>query len=201
MSLQIRNTLRNFPQMKNKTLSLSDSLKKLSQKKLLGAWIFYHAAVLLFFLISLIIFRSQIGIDSDLFNLVPKNISMASVKKADDKMMAVTSQNVFVLVANEDFSQAKAAAEAVYADLKDSKNFDSLSLYNDISAIDEITDFLFKYKSYLIDEKTADRILESDQATQDFADEALGKAYSGFTILPLDNIEKDPFLTLELSYI
>lgn len=184
--------------MKNRTLSLSDSLKKLSQKKLFAAWIFYHAAVLLFFLISLIVFHGQIGIDSDLFNLVPKNISMASVKKADDKMMSVTSQNVFVLVANEDFSQAKTAAEAVYADLKDSKNFDSVSLYNDISAMDEITDFLFKYKSCLIDEKTADRILESDQAAQDFAYEALGKAYSGFTILPLDNLEEDPFLLSEL---
>ena len=71
--------------MKNKTLSLNDSLKNLSQKKLFAAWIFYHAAVLIFFLASIIIFRGKIGIDSDLFNLVPKSISMASVKKADDK--------------------------------------------------------------------------------------------------------------------
>ena len=105
--------------MKKRTLSLSNSLNNISQKKLLGAWIIYHAAVLLFFLISLVIFHGQIGVDSDLFNLVPKNISMASVKKADDKMMAVTSQNVFVLVANEDFSEAKRAAESVYADIKD----------------------------------------------------------------------------------
>ena len=67
--------------MKNKTLSLNDSLKNFSQKKLFAAWIFYHAAVLIFFLASIIIFRGKIGIDSDLFNLVPKSISMASVKK------------------------------------------------------------------------------------------------------------------------
>ena len=185
--------------MKNKSLSLSDSLKNLSQKKLLGAWIIYHAAVILFFLTALIIFRSQIGIDSDLFNLVPKNISMASVKKADDKMMAVTSQNVFVLVANENFSEAKKVAEAVYAGLKDSKNFESISLYNDVSAMGEITDFLYQYRSYLIDEKTADAILADDDGARNFALEALSKAYSGFTMLPLDNIDSDPFLLTEYN--
>jgi predicted exporter len=185
--------------MKNKTLSLNDSLKNLSQKKLLGAWIFYHAAVLIFFLASVIIFRGKIGIDSDLFNLVPKSISMASVKKADEKMMSVTSQNIFILVANEDFSEAKKVAQNVYEELKESKNFETVSLYNDVSAMGEITDFLYKYRSYLIDEKTADTILASEQGAQDFALEALSKAYGGFTMLPLDNIDTDPFLLTEYN--
>ena len=183
--------------MKNRTLLLNDSFKNLSQKKLLGAWIFYHAAVILFFLAALIIFRNKIGIDSDLFNLVPKSISMASVKKADDKMMSVTSQNVFVLVADEDFSQAKEVAEEVYASLKDSRNFESISLYNDVSSMGEITNFLYKYRSYLIDEKTADQILDSQDGAEQFALEALSKAYGGFTLLPLDNIDTDPFLLTE----
>lgn len=185
--------------MKNKTLSLNDSLKNLSQKKLFAAWIFYHAAVLIFFLASIIIFRGKIGIDSDLFNLVPKSISMASVKKADEKMMSVTSQNVFILVANEDFSEAKKIAQDVYEKLKNSKNFETVSLYNDVSAMGEITDFLYKYRSYLIDEKTADVILASEQGAKDFALEALSKAYGGFTMLPLDNIDTDPFLLTEYN--
>ncbi|MBS7266402.1 MAG: MMPL family transporter [Treponema sp.] len=185
--------------MKNKTLSLNDSLKNLSQKKLFAAWIFYHAAVLIFFLASIIIFRGKIGIDSDLFNLVPKSISMASVKKADEKMMSVTSQNVFILVANEDFSEAKKVAQDVYEELKNSKNFETVSLYNDVSAMGEITDFLYKYRSYLIDEKTADVILASEQGAKDFALEALSKAYGGFTMLPLDNIDTDPFLLTEYN--
>ncbi len=183
--------------MKNKFLSLSNSYKSLSQKKLLGAWIFYHAVIVLFFIISLIVFKNQIGIDSDLFNLVPKSISMASVKKADDKMMSVTSQNIFILVANEDFTEAKHVAEAVYSGLKDSKNFETVSLYNDVSAMGEITDFLYKYRSYLIDEKTADRIISDPDGADDFALEALSKAYGGFTMLPLDNIDTDPFLLTE----
>ncbi len=185
--------------MKKRTLVLNDSIKNLSQKKLLGAWIIYHAAVLLFFIISLIIFRGQTGIDSDLFNLVPKSISLESVKKADEKMMSVTSQNVFVLVADKDFAQAKHVAEEVYAGLKDSKNFESISLYNDVSSMGEITDFLYQYRSYLIDEKTADAILADDEGAQNFALEALSKAYGGFTMLPLDNIDTDPFLLTEYN--
>ena len=185
--------------MKNRTLLLNDSFNNLSQKKLLVTWILYHSAVALFFLISLLIFRGKIGIDSDLFNMVPKSISMASVKKADDKMMSVTSQNVFVLVADEDFDKAKGVAEAVYAELKDSRNFESISLYNDVSAMGEITDFLYKYRSYLIDEETADKILndQNGAAAEDFAMEALSKAYGGFTMLPLDDIDTDPFLLTE----
>ena len=169
----------------------------LSLNKLLAAWIIYHAAVVVLFIGSLIFFHSETGIDSDLFNLVPKNISQASVKKADEKMMSVTSQNVFVLVASEDFSEAKSVAEEVYSGLKDSRNFESLSLYNDVSAMGEITDFLYKYRSYLIDEKTADQILNSPEGAPDFALEALSKAYGGFTMLPLDNIDTDPFLLTE----
>ncbi len=183
--------------MKNRTLSLNDKLNSLPQKKLLTGWCIYHIAVLFFFLVSLIVFHGKIGIDSDLFNLVPKSISMASVKKADEKMMSVTSQNVFVLVANEDFSEAKRVAESVYGELKDSNNFDSISLYNDVSAMSEITDFLYEYRSYLIDEKTADKILASDEGAADFAMEALSKAYGGFTMLPLDSIDSDPFLLTE----
>ncbi len=186
--------------MKNRTLSLSNSFQGLSQKKLLISWIIYHSIILAFFLASLVIFRGKIGVDSDLFNLVPKSISMASVKKADDKMMSVTSQNVFVLVANEDFSQAKAVAEELYAGLKDSKNFQSVSLYNDVSSMGEITDFLYKYRANLIDEKTADKLLsEGDEGARDFALEALSKAYGGFTMLPLDNIDSDPFLLTEYN--
>lgn len=187
--------------MKKNILSLNKSfnLTEVPQKKLLTGWLIYHIAVAVLFLISAVVFRGKIGIDSDLFNLVPKNISMESVKKADDKMMSVTSQNVFVLVANEDFSEAKKVAEAVYGELKDSKNFESVSLYNDVSAMGEITDFLYAHRSFLIDEKTADSILNSDEGAADFALEALSKAYGGFTMLPLDTIDTDPFLLTEYN--
>ena len=65
----------------------------------------------------------------------------------------------------------------------------------------EITDFLYKYRSYLIDEETADKILYDQDAAEDFAMEALSKAYGGFTMLPLDDIDTDPFLLTEFYVI
>lgn len=178
--------------MKNKSLLLN--------RNFLPAWIIYHAAVLVFFVITLIAFPGKVGIDSDLFNLVPKSISMASVKKADDKMMAVTSQNIFILVSNEDFKEAKRVAENVYGQLEGSRNFESVSLYSDVGAMSEITDFLYENRWNLLDEKTADDILSSPDAASDFAMNALAQAYSGFTMLPLDNLESDPFLITEYNF-
>ncbi len=183
--------------MKRKSLFLSDSIKNISQKKLLSSWIIYHALIAVFFLISFIIFHGKIGIDSDLFNLVPKSISLESVKKADEKMMSVTSQNVFILVENESFEEAKRVAEEVYSELEGSKNFESISLYNDVSSMGQITDFLYTHRSYLLDEKTSDAILNTSEGAGDFVLEALSKAYGSFTLLPLDNIDTDPFLLTE----
>ncbi len=183
--------------MKRKSLFLSDSIKNISQKKLLSSWIIYHALIAVFFLISFIIFHGKIGIDSDLFNLVPKSISLESVKKADEKMMSVTSQNVFILVENESFEEAKRVAEEVYSELEGSKNFESISLYNDVSSMGQITDFLYTHRSYLLDEKTSDAILNTSEGAGEFVLEALSKAYGSFTLLPLDNIDTDPFLLTE----
>ena len=185
--------------MKNKTLSLTNSLKEISQKKLLFSWCVYHLGIIAFFLITLAVFRGQIGIDADLFNMVPKSIAMDSVKKADEKMMSVTSQNVFILVANEDFTEAKAVAEKVYTALSQSENFTSISLYSDVGSMTEITDFLYKYRWNLIDEKTAESILEEANGAEDFAMNALAKAYGGFTMLPLDKLDSDPFMLTEYN--
>jgi len=186
--------------MKSKTLSLSEKFNSLPQKKLLRLWLIYHLAIALFFCLTLIIFRGKVGIDSDLFNLVPKSLSMDSVKKADDKMLTVTSQNAFILVANEDFDRARRMAVEVYEALEDSENFESVSLYNDVGSMSEITDFLYKYRWNLLDEKTADLILDpSGSGAEDFAMEALSKAYGGFTMLPLDNLDSDPFLLTEYN--
>ncbi len=186
--------------MKNKSLSLNSWLQTISQKKLLLVWLFYHILLSLFFIVSLIVFHGKIGIDSDLFNLVPKSFSMESIKKADEKMLSATSQNVFVLVASQDFDEAKKAAVDVFSQLEGSSNFDTISVYNDVSSLGEITEFLYKYRWNLIDEKTADAILEESEAgAEDFAMNALSQAYSGFTMLPLDNIDTDPFLLTEFN--
>lgn len=184
--------------MKNRTLLLN----KLSQKKLLITWIIYHAGILAAFLAVLLINPKKIKIDSDLFNMIPKSLSMESIKKADEKMTSVTGQNVFILVANEDFSKAKSTAETVYNELKKITGtmgtalFDSVSLYNDVGSLSETTDFLYKYRWNLLDEATIEE-LNRDGGAENFAMNALAQAYSGFTMLPLDNLETDPFMLTE----
>lgn len=189
--------------MKNKSLSLNEKLNSIPQKKLLNVWVIYHLLITVLFFLSLLIFKNKIGIDSDLFNIIPKSFSLESIKKADEKMMSVTSQNIFILVEDENFQNAKAASESIYNFLKDSKNFDSLSLYSDLTSMNEITDFLYQYRFNLIDEKTADSILGSSDddfsGAQEFAVNALSNAYSGFTMISLDNLESDPFLLTEYN--
>ena len=185
---------------KRKFLSLNNYLQKISQKKLLAVWFIYHSAAVLFFLISLSLFRGKTGIDSDLFNLIPKSISMESVKKADEKMMQVTSRNIFILAADKDFSKAKKAAEQIYKGLEGSGNFCSVSLYTDTDSVKEVTEYIYNYRWNLLDERTADELLSSDEAAVDFAMNALSQAYSGFTLLPLDNLDSDPFLLTEYNF-
>ena len=177
--------------MKKPTFQLS----KISEKQSLAAWLIYHLGIVVFFLTILACFHSQIKIDSDLFNLIPKSFALDSVKKADEKMTSVTGQNVFILVANPEFSKAKNTAEAIYKALDGSDNFESVSLYNDMGSLSGVTDFLYEYRWNLLDNETIDEINSS--GAEAFAMEALSKAYGGFTMLPLDNLETDPFLLAE----
>ena len=107
---------------------LSSWLNNLSGRQTLAGWLLYHGGVVLFFLLVLLFSHGNVKIDSDLFNLIPKSFSLDSVKKADEKMTSVTSQNVFILVANPEFSAAKSTAVNIYNELSGSDNFVSVSL-------------------------------------------------------------------------
>lgn len=171
--------------------------QKISAKKtFFPVWLIFHSAVLLSFLATVLIFPHKIKIETDLFNLIPKSFSMTSFQKADEKMTSITGQNVFVLVANRNFETAKDVAVKIYENLAQSDNFESVSLYNDIQNLSEITNFLYDFRFNLLDEKTA-QLLETKEGAEDFSLNALSQAYSGFTLLPLDNLESDPFLLTE----
>lgn len=171
-------------------------LTKISQKKLLITWIIFHVGILMAFLGVLIANPKNIKIEADLFNMIPKSLSMESIKKADEKMTSITGQNVFILVANKDFSKAKTTAEKIYAELSETEYFESVSLYNDVSSLSDTTDFLFKYRWNMLDNATIEEI-NAPGGAQNFAMNALAQAYSGFTMLPLDNLESDPFMLTE----
>lgn len=174
---------------------MNNDLSKKKQNKFFSAWIIYHFGILLSFILVLIFSHGNLKIETDLFNLIPKSLSLESVRKADEKMMSTTGQNAFVLVANSDFSVAKDVAQNIYENLNKSDNFDSVSLYNDFNILSEVTDFLFKYRWNMLDQKAIDSINSDNGAA--FSLEGLSKAYSGFTMLPLDNLDYDPFMITE----
>ena len=171
-------------------------LKNLENKTYFKIWLFFHLAVILFFAINFFIKPSSIGVDADLFNMLPKSSAAKSIQAADEKLTEITGQNVFILVSNKDFAKAKAAAVSAYSQLENSKNFNSLSLYNDIGSLDDVTNFIFKYRWNLLDDNTIAQ-LDSPGGAETFATNALGSIYGGFTMLPLDNLEQDPFMLAE----
>ena len=171
-------------------------LKELSNKAYFRIWLVFHLAIVLFFGITLFVKHKSIGIDADLFNMLPKSSAAKSIQAADEKLTEITGQNVFILVSNKDFGKAKAAAETVYSQLKESKNFNSISLYNDIGSLSNVTDFLFNFRWNLLDNPTIE-LLNSPGGAEVFATNALGSIYGGFTMFPLDNLEQDPFMLAE----
>lgn len=178
--------------MKKQTSFLSN----ISDKTLRTIWGVYHFGILAAFLLVFLFAHKNIKIDSDLFNMIPKSLSMESVKKADEKMTSVTGQNVFILVANPSFDEAKQTAVKVYEELLTSEFFDSISLYNDLNTMGDTTDFLFKYRWNMLDPSTVNA-LSTAEGTEAFAMNALSQAYGGFTMLPLDNLDRDPFMLTE----
>lgn len=171
-------------------------LNNLENKHFLAGWGIYHGGLLLFFLISLIAARGHLQIEADLFNMFPKSFEEESIRRADEKMTQSTGDNIFILVANKDFSKAKETAVYLYETFSASDNFKTLTLYSDMNSVSEITDFVYEYRWNLLDDATID-LLNAPGGAQAFAQEALAKAYSPFTMLPLDNLDTDPFLLAE----
>lgn len=173
--------------MKNLT-SITD---RLSDRKFLGLWVLFHFVIVSFFLASFLFSKDPLRIDADLFNMLPKQFSGESVEKADRKLSEVTSRNVFILSCNRDFDTAKEIAGKVYDELKDSRNFKSLTLYQDTEVLGQFETFLFNNRFNFIDGKNDDPSRMSQLA--------LEKLYSPFTYSSLSYMDRDPFLLTEIE--
>ncbi|MCR5495130.1 MAG: hypothetical protein K6F15_05785 [Treponema sp.] len=178
------------------------SLTSLQNKSFFKIWLAFHGLVLVGFL-AMFCTKKSIKIDVDLFNMLPKAEMGKALNAADEKLTEVTGQNVFILVSNPDFSEAKKVAGQVYEQLKDSTKFKSISLYQDTESFGAILNFLGKYKYNLLEEKTLSE-LNAEGGAEVFAQDALSKAYGAFTLTSLENLENDPFMLTEhclLNYL
>ena len=171
---------------------------RVGNKTFISIWILFHVLIAAFFCIKLATSHGQISIDADLFNITPKNIDSEPISRADEKLMSNTGNNAFILVSNPDFENAKQTAEKVFSELNGSDFFTTVSLYNDIGSYDDVKDFLYKYRWNLLDENSIDQI-NSETGAEDFAQDAISKAFGLFTLTSLDNIEDDPFMLAETN--
>lgn len=166
----------------------------LNNKFFLALWGAFHAALLVFFLITICF--TNVEIDTDLFNMIPQAAHGEAAELADSRFTEFAGQRVTVLVANEDFAKARRKAALVYDALEGSPNFSSLTLYSDASALEGVADYMSRYKwSLLSDGDIA--LLDSPGGAEVFAQNALAAAYSPFSLLPLDDIDSDPFRLAE----
>lgn len=168
-----------------------------SNKHYLFAWAAFHALVFLSFALMFVL-RGGIAMDADLFNMLPKPNMDRAFAVADERLTEKTGLGIFVMASHEDFDKAKGAIEAAYSKLKDSPRFKTLSLYSTPEAIGEVTDFVQKYRYNLLDNGTAARLCEAGGA-EEFAQNALAKAYSAFTFSSLESLDSDPFMLGEHS--
>lgn len=167
------------------------------------AWILFHCAVLLAFLISLAV-SPKIKFATSLFEILPPSSSLREVQSADSALASKTSRAVTILVKSESFEKAKSAAEKLYSRYVDSDFdsnsvnpafFDSLSLYVDSGSVTEITNWLHEYRFALLDDDSV-ALLNSGKA-KILADDAVSSIYSAFTLSDLENLSEDPFLLSE----
>lgn len=173
------------------------NLASLPNKTFYKIWGIFHALVIVAFSLMFAV-KKSINIDADLFNMLPKPAMGKAVAAADDKLTEITSQNVFILVSNEDFGKAKAVATEVYDKLKNSTRFKSVSLFQDTSSFGQALAYIEKYKYNLLDE-AAIRQLESEGGAEAFAQDALATAYGAFTMTSLETLAEDPFMLTEYN--
>lgn len=171
---------------------------KFSDKAFFRTWIIFHAAVLVFFLATVISLKGNVVIDADLFNMFPRPFQEEGVRIADEQLSSIVGQNVFILVENEDFNTARQVAVQVYEKLQTSDKFSSVTLYSDLNELSEVQDFVYDYRWNLLTQDQID-LINSDDGAQVFAQNALMQAFSPFNIISLDNIDTDPFMLAETN--
>lgn len=155
-------------------------------------WLCVHCGIILALLISFFS-GTRFGINTNLFDILPESNASRSVSAADKALGAKTGRSFTVLVSSSDFNKAKDAAARVYENLKDDESFEYVSLWTDSSVVTQLSSFFYDWRYNFLSSENIE-LLESNGGALSFAEESLVSAFSGFSFLPIDNLESDPFL-------
>ncbi len=172
------------------------------KNKFLSFWIFFHSAIFIAFIISIVV-SPEISFGTSLFEIMPPSSSLHEVQKADNLLGDKTSREFTILTKARNFEDAKTAAERFYAHYNDTparaekSYFDSLSLYVNSSSVSEITEYLHENRFFLLSDNDIN-LLENENA-KEIANDALSSVYGAFSISDLAFLDEDPFLLSERS--
>jgi predicted exporter len=163
----------------------------------LWIWLLVHLGIPALLGIS-VFFAGPVRVNTLLQDMLPQGVTSTGtrhVMMADRILGEKNGRETVILAAAPEFEDAKKGATFLYDDFKNSPMVDDISLYYDASVIAQFSEYLYKYR-FVIAEKETLHLLETGRA-EEIAMDALAAAYGAFNFLPLDNIEKDPFLLAE----
>ncbi len=172
-------------------------MKKNFLKNKLYAYVLFHLGIAVFFAAVLMMHGKSVGIDSNLFSMMPKSSENEVLAFVDESLTKKSSRNALILSAGKNFEDAKSAASKVYDALKSSPNFSSVDFYADSESFADLKKFLFEKRYFLLPEKYR-KMTETPEGMEKMSSIALEKAYSPFTFSSLENLSEDPFLLQEL---
>jgi predicted exporter len=157
-------------------------------------WLAVH--LLIPVLLTLSVFMiGPVRINTQLLDMLPRPEKSRAAAKADLALGERNGREAIVFAAAEDFEEAKNGAIFLYSQFESSPMVEKLSLYFDSATMQQFADYFFDYRFVVAGDKTIE-LLKTGRAGE-IAEDALASAYGAFTFLPLDNIDRDPFLLAE----
>jgi predicted exporter len=157
-------------------------------------WLLFHLAVPLLLFLS-VFFVGKVRVNTMLFDMLPRSSQSRSVMKADMILGEKNGRELVIFSAAPDFEDAKKGAQMLYAEFEHSPDFENISLYFDSEVMAEFSRYLYDYR-FVITGKETLALLENGGA-EEIAQDALASAFGAFNLIPLTNIESDPFLLAE----
>jgi len=157
-------------------------------------WLAIHLLIPVALALS-VFFVGPLRINTQLLDMLPQPEKSRAAAKADMALGERNSREAIVFAAAKDFEAAKNGVAFLYSQFESSPMVEKLSLYFDSATMQQFADYFFDYRFVISGERTVE-LLETGRVGE-IAEDALASAYGAFTFLPLDNIDKDPFLLAE----
>ena len=157
-------------------------------------WLIVHLTIPLLLLFS-VFSVGPVSVNTSFFDMLPRPNQSRAVMEADAILGEKNGREIVILAAAPDFEKAKKGAALLYAEFKNSPDFEIISFYFDSSVIAEFNRYLYDYRFVIAGSDTL-ALLESGMA-EEIAYDALASAFGAVNFFPLDNIENDPFFLAE----